>query len=260
MSEPPIRYTLEHSVARIALNDPARLNAMSEAMGGALLEALRRAAGAARAVIVTGEGKAFCSGANLDDAKAMLDDPERDGGGQLERVFNPSVQAMRDMAQPVITALRGVTAGVGCGIAMAGDIILCSQNAYFFHAFSKVGLVPDGGSTWLLSKAIGRVRAMRLMLLGEKLPANQALEWGLVTQVVPDEELDAAAMALARSLAAGARSLTMTKRLAWDALESDLDTALHAERLGQREATLTADFEEGVQAFIERREPQFRGA
>jgi len=152
MGEPLVNYTLAEGVARIALNDPKRLNAVSEEMGGVLLSCLQRAAGEARAVILTGEGKAFCSGANLDDALELLNDPEPDGGGQLERVFNPSVLAMRQMEQPVITAIRGVTAGVGCGIAMAGDIILCSETAYFFHAFSKVGLVPDGGSSWLLSK------------------------------------------------------------------------------------------------------------
>lgn len=259
MNEPLVRYTLEDNVARIALNDPARLNAMSEAMGAALLDALHRASTEARAVILTGEGRAFSSGANLDDALAMLDDPERDGGRQLERVFNPSVRMIRNMGQPVITALRGATAGVGCGLALAGDIILCSENAYFFHAFSKVGLVPDGGSTWLLSKAVGRVRAMRLMLLGEKLPAEQALEWGLVTRVVPDDELDATAMEIARNLASGPKSLSMTKQLAWDGLESVLETALYNERLSQGAATRTDDFGEGVRAFVERREPRFTG-
>lgn len=259
MGEPLVNYTLAEGVARIALNDPKRLNAVSEEMGGVLLSCLQRAAGEARAVILTGEGKAFCSGANLDDALELLNDPEPDGGGQLERVFNPSVLAMRQMEQPVITAIRGVTAGVGCGIAMAGDIILCSETAYFFHAFSKVGLVPDGGSSWLLSKAIGRVRAMRLMLLGERLGAQQALDWGLVSQVVADEELDGAAMEIARTLAKGPRSLATIKRLAWDALESDLKSALAAERIGQRDATRTQDFVEGTRAFFERREPKFTG-
>lgn len=259
MSEPLVTYALADGVARIALNDPKRLNAISEEMGGVLLDCLRKAAGEARAVIVTGEGKAFCSGANLDDAVELLKDPEPDGGGQLERVFNPAVLAMRDMDQPVITAIRGVTAGVGCGIAMAGDLIVCSETAFFFHAFSKVGLVPDGGSSWLLSRAIGRVRAMRLMLLGERLGAQQAFEWGLVSQVVPDAELDSTVMDLAKALAKGPKSLATIKRLAWQGLESDLETALAAERIGQGNATKTQDFREGTQAFFDRREPRFTG-
>lgn len=259
MGEPLVLYSLDEGVARISLNDPARLNAMSEAMGAALLAALHRAMVESRVVILTGEGRAFSSGANLDDAMEMLDDPDRDGGAQLERAFNPAVLAMRAMKQPIVTVVRGVTAGVGCGIAMAGDIILCSDTAYFFHAFSKIGLVPDGGSSWLLSKAIGRVRAMRLMLLGEKLPAAQALDWGLVTQVVPDEELDAKALEIASALAAGPKSLSAIKQLAWAALESDLASALSAERDAQCAATRTEDFCEGVRAFTERRPPRFIG-
>lgn len=259
MAEPLILYRLEEGVARISLNDPARLNAMSEAMGAALLGALHRAMTEARVVFLTGEGTAFCSGANLDDASALLADPGRDGGAQLERVFNPIILAMRAMGQPVVVAVRGATAGVGCGIAMAGDIIICSDTAYFFHAFSKVGLVPDGGSSWLLSKAIGRVRAMRLMLLGERLPAKEALEWGLVSQIAPDALLETTALEIARALARGPKSLAATKQLAWAALDTDLATALGAERRAQREASRTDDFSEGVRAFAERRKPHFAG-
>ena len=147
MAEPLVTYALTDGVARIALNDPATLNAATEAMGGELLAALRKARGEARAVLLTGEGRAFCSGANLVDAQNMLNDPERDGGSQLERVFNPVVLAMREMHQPVVTAVRGAVAGVGCGIALAGDLIVCSQDAYFYHAFCHVGLVPDGGAS-----------------------------------------------------------------------------------------------------------------
>lgn len=257
MVEPLVTYTLTEGVARIALNDPEALNAASEAMGIELLAALWRASQEADAVVLTGEGRAFCSGANLDDAAELLADPLRDGGAQLERTFNPVIEEMRHMRQPIVVALRGAVAGVGCGIAMAGDIILCSENAYFFFAFPHVGLVSDGGSSWLLSKAIGRVRAMRLMLLGEKLKADQALDWGLVSQVVPDRALEDEAMALARNLAAGPHSLGLIKKLAWDALETPLTQALEAERISQREASRSEDFAEGMRAFQERRKPAF---
>ncbi|AZI36992.1 putative enoyl-CoA hydratase [Caenibius tardaugens NBRC 16725] len=254
-----VTYALADGVARIALNDPATLNAASEAMGMELLAALRRAGAEARAVILTGEGRAFCSGANLDDAAELIADPLRDGGAQLERTFNPVIEEMRRMTQPVVVALRGAVAGVGCGIAMAGDIILCSENAYFFFAFPHVGLVPDGGSSWLLSKAIGRVRAMRLMLLGEKLAAADAFDWGLISRIVPDAALDEEAQTLARNLASGPHSLALIKQLAWKAQESDLAEALAAERIGQCEAGRSEDFIEGMQAFRERRKPVFKG-
>lgn len=259
MSAPLVTYDLADGVARIALNDPARLNAATEDMGAALLAALHRAADEARAVLLLGEGRAFCSGANLADAAELIADPQRDGGAQLERAFNPVIMAMREMRQPVVIAVRGAAAGVGCGIAAAGDVIVCADNAYFFYAFRHVGLVPDGGSSWLLGKAIGRVRAMRLMLLGEKLPAAEALAWGLVTRVVADADLDDDSIRIARDLAAGPSSLALIKRLAWDALETDLRTALAAERAGQREASRSADFVEGVSAFAERRSPVFKG-
>jgi 2-(1,2-epoxy-1,2-dihydrophenyl)acetyl-CoA isomerase len=228
-------------------------------MAAELLDALQRAAREARAVLLTGEGRAFCSGANLADALPLLDDPMRDGGGQLERTVNPVILAMRAMEQPIVTAVPGVAAGVGCGLAMAGDVILCGESGYFFYAFRHVGLVPDGGSSWLLAKAIGRVRAMRLMLLGEKLGAAEALAWGLVSRIVPDAELQAAARQLAESLAAGPKCLGMIKRMAWDASEADLETALQTERRLQCDASRTEDFVEGVTAFAEKRKPQFKG-
>ena len=254
-----VSYRLEDGIARIAFNDPKRLNAVTEAVGVSLHQALLRAAGESRAVLLTREGPAFCSGANLEEALDFLAEDSPDCGGQLERAFNPAVIAMREMEQPVITSLRGAIAGVGCGLGMAGDIIICSENAYFFFAFGKVGLVPDGGLSWLLSKAVGRVRAMQLMLLSEKLPANKALDWGLVSKVVPDDQLDDVTMDIARQLATGPKSLSLMKKIAWDGLESDMKTALDAERTAQRDAGLTEDFGEGLHAFLERRNPRFRG-
>lgn len=254
-----ILYSVEDGVARLSLNDPKTMNGVTEAIGHELVDALDRASKDARAVLITGEGKSFCSGANLADAVAMLDDPMRDVGGQLARSLNPVLTAIKQMEQPVITAVRGAAAGYGAGLAAAGDIVMLSDTAYFFCAFRHVGLVPDGGLSYLLSRAVGRVRAMQLMLLGEKLPAEKALDWGLATMVVPDAELDAKAAAMARELANGARSLGMIKRLAWDALDVSFETALDIERRNQREAGRTEDFVEGVRAFGDKRKPQFKG-
>lgn len=259
MSYEWITYSLDEGVARIALNDPKTMNGVTEAMGHELVHAFDRAAQEARAVLLTGEGKGFCSGANLTAAQDMLADPMRDVGGQLERAFNPVLIAIKNMEQPVVTAIRGPAAGYGAGLAAAGDVVMMSDNAYFFCAFCHVGLVPDGGASYLLSKAAGRVRAMQMMLLGEKVDAKTALEWGLATKVVADDELDSAATTMARNLAKGARSLGIIKRMAWAALDASFETALTNERMGQREAGRTEDFLEGVRAFGEKRKPAFKG-
>ncbi|PNU06532.1 enoyl-CoA hydratase-related protein [Novosphingobium guangzhouense] len=259
MSYEHILYTLEDGVARISLNDPKTMNGVTEAMGLEMVDALDIAARDARAVLLTGEGKAFCSGANLSAAQDMLTDPMRDIGGQLDRAFNPVIMQIKTMEQPVVTAIRGPAAGFGAGLAAAGDVVLMAEGSYFFCAFCHVGLVPDGGATYLLAQAVGRVRAMQMMLLGEKVDAATALDWGLATKVVPEEELDAEAMKLAKRLATGPRSLGLIKRMAWDALDSSLETALQAERRGQREAGRTEDFLEGVNSFLEKRKPAFKG-
>lgn len=259
MTYEKILYSLSGDVARISLNDPATLNAGSELMGRELIAALDRAAGEARAILLTGEGKGFCSGANLASANAMLTDPMRDVGSLLDVAFNRVIVAMKCMELPIVTAVRGPAAGVGAGIAMAGDIIVCGEGGYFLQAFRHVGLVPDGGSSWLLSRAVGRVRAMQLMLLGERLYGQQALDWGLVTKLVPDDEVESAAMAIAQALAGGPASLALIKRNAWAAEDASLETALINERLGQRDASRTEDFVEGVKAFGEKRKPEFKG-
>ena len=259
MSYKWITYALENGVARIALNDPQTMNAANPDMGYELVDAFDRAADEARAVLLTGEGKAFCSGGNLAAAVEILDDPKRDFGEQLEVSLNAVLVAIKRIDMPVVTAIRGAAAGYGAGLAAAGDIIVMGESAFFYLAFRHVGLVPDGGASYLLSKAVGRVRAMELMLLGEKLPAAKALEWGLATRVVPDAELDDAAMAIAQELASGPRSLGMMKRMAWDALDNAYETALDIERRSQREAGRSDDFIEGVKAFGEKRKPRFKG-
>ena len=259
MTYEKVLYSLQDGVARISMNDPATRNAGSAQMGEELFDAFNRAAFEARAVLLTGEGKAFNSGANLADAEGIIDDPMRDVGGLLDRYYNPVIIAMKDMEQPVVTAIRGAAAGVGCGLAMAGDLVVCGEDGFFLQAFCHVGLVPDGGSSWLLAKAVGRVRAMELMLLGERLYGPKALEWGLVNYVVPDDQVEDTAMTLAKRLAKGPRSLGLIKRNAWAATDSSLETALINERLGQRDACRSEDFIEGVTAFKAKRQPEFKG-
>jgi 2-(1,2-epoxy-1,2-dihydrophenyl)acetyl-CoA isomerase len=255
-----ICYTVDEGIARISLNDPATLNAVTSAMGKELLHAIMRAGDEARALVITGEGRAFSSGANLNGDDLQHDDDRRDVGNTLDGIFNPVVVQMKRLAIPVITSVRGAAAGVGCAIALAGDIIVCAENAYFLQAFCRIGLSVDGGSSWLLSRAAGRVRAMEMMLLGEKLPAAKALEWGLVTRVVPEVDLDGETQAMARRLANGPRSLGIIKRMAWLAADTSLEQALSEERMGQLEAGRTADFIEGVDAFLGKRTPVFTGA
>lgn len=259
MSYSKITYELDQNVALIRLNDPASLNAMSATMGQELLDAFARAQREARAIFLGSHGRAFCSGANLAEGGFTLDDSERDAGARLESTFNPMIIALRNSTIPIVVGVRGAAAGVGCGIALTGDVIVAGESGYFYQAFRHVGLVPDGGSSYLLARAIGRVRAMEMMLLGEKLPAAKALDWGLITRVVPDDQLEDVAIGFARQLATGPRSLGLIRKEAWAALDSPLEEQLHCERTLQREAGRSKDFVEGVLAFREKRAPQFKG-
>jgi 2-(1,2-epoxy-1,2-dihydrophenyl)acetyl-CoA isomerase len=259
MTYAKIRYDRVGDVAVIALDDPATLNAMSDMLGGELRAALARAEIEARAVVLGTTGRAFCSGANLGAGGPDIADPERDAGARLERLINPLILQMRALSIPIVTAIKGAAAGVGCGMAIAGDLIVAGEGAFFYQAFAKVGLTPDGGSTYLLAKAIGRVRAMELMLLGGKLPARQAFDWGLVNRVVADDQVEAVALEIAQTLATGPRSIGMIKASAWAALESTLEVQLGIERAWQREAGRTEDYVEGVLSFREKRLPAFRG-
>ena len=194
-------------------------------------------------------------------ADASVDGADRDAGAALEHHINPLIRTLRDLPIPWIAAVQGAAAGVGASLALSADLIIAGESAYFLQAFRRIGLVPDGGATWLLSQAVGRVRAMELMLLGEKLPADKARAWGLINRVVPDDDLQATALALAAELAAGPTlSLGLIRRAAWAATSTDLEAALTLERSLQTKAGHTADFAEGVKAFLEKRQAQFSGA
>ncbi len=260
-----IKVFHEDTVTVITLADPATMNAAGMDLAAELHDALRQAAVGerpARAIVVTGEGRGFCSGANLQSGPGggKLDgDGKPDAGAGLETVYNPLVTYMRELTIPIVTAVNGAAAGVGCSLALLGDIIVAAESAYFLQAFRRIGLVPDGGSTYLLPRMIGKARAMEMALLGERVPATQALAWGLVNRVVPDAELMSTAMSIARTLAEGPASLGLSRQTLWASMDSDWATQLHTERMAQRTAGKSEDFVEGVAAFLAKRPAQFKG-
>ncbi|MGA2951545.1 MAG: enoyl-CoA hydratase/isomerase [Caulobacteraceae bacterium] len=265
MAYEKIKVVADGAVTIITLNDPATMNALGMDTAGELLHALKGATMGetpARALLITGEGRGFCSGANLSAGPAGRSadgDGKPDAGGALETLYNPLVTFIRESPVPIVTAVNGAAAGVGCSLALLGDLIVAAESAYFLQAFRRIGLVPDGGSTYLLPRMIGRARAMEMALLGERIPAAQALEWGLVNRVVPDADLMTTAKGLAQALATGPASLGLTRQIINQSLDSDWAEQLHRERVAQRIAGKSADFAEGVRAFLEKRPAAFAG-
>jgi len=259
---PKVKYEQDGAVAIVTMSDPATLNAIAVDMTEELVEAFDRAVSDARCVVLTGEGRAFSSGANLSAGAPPVDaEGLPDLGGRLELTFNPFVSKLRDLPIPYVSAVNGVAAGIGCSFALVADLIVASESAYFLQAFRRIGLVPDGSATYHLPRMVGRARAMEMMLLGERLPARTALEWGLINRCVPDADLMQVAKALATELANGpTKTLGMIRRLAWASLDNTWTEQLQAERQAQRAAGRTEDFREGVQAFFQKRPPNFKGA
>lgn len=248
-----IRYEVANEVASITLDDEATLNALSAAMGRELHDAISRAQTEARAILLGGNGRVFSSGANLGEGNFRLDDPDRDVGVNLEAVFNPLLLAMQACSIPIVAAIRGAVVGVGVGVACAADLIVMAESAFFHLPFCHLGLVPDAGSTYMLAEAVGRPRALEMMLLGERVGAAQAYAWGLVNRIVADSAIDGEAMAMARRLADGPRSVGLIRQLAWQGGAKTLRRHLDAERDGQCISGRTADFAQAVEAFRSRR-------
>lgn len=239
----------------ITLDQPECANALSCTMAQDLVAAFDDAvASGARAILLTGAGRAFCSGGQLSDPL-----PE-DAGAILEETINPLMRRLAGLDIPLIVALNGPAIGAGAALALAGDIVFAGRSAWLGFSFAQVGLVCDAGTSWLLPRTLGWHRAMAAMMLGKRISAEQAVEWGLVTQVIDDDRLEEEALALLDRFATGpTRAFGMIRRLARQALELSFEDALTAERTAQYAAGLTSDFREGATAFRERRAPRFVG-
>lgn len=251
------------AVCRITLNQPAKLNALSKQLMDELLRACTQAAEGpgVRAVILTGAGRGFSSGADLSDPASMPKPGELpDLGASLEERYNPLLRIIREMPKPVIAAVNGTAAGAGCNIALACDMVIAADSAKFLQAFIKIGLVPDAGGTWTIPRLIGRNRAMRWMMTGETIDAATALDWGLIAEVHPAETLPQVALELAQKMAAApTAALGRIKALVDAAEHSTLESQLQAEADEQRLCGRSPDFGEGVMAFMQKRTPQFSG-
>ncbi|MGN6525893.1 MAG: 2-(1,2-epoxy-1,2-dihydrophenyl)acetyl-CoA isomerase PaaG [Burkholderiaceae bacterium] len=249
------------AVRVLTLNRPAALNSFTQAMHAELRDALDAAAAdpSVRAVLVTGAGRGFCAGQDLNDpAMAPGADGRPDIGAVIERNYQPLVQRVQAMPVPVVCAVNGVAAGAGANFAFGCDIVLAARSASFIQAFSKIGLIPDCGGTWLLPRLAGRARALALALTGDKLSAVDAERFGLVWQVVDDAELPAQALALAERLAAQpTKALVATRQVLDAAQRLSMDEALALEARVQGELGRADDFAEGVAAFQQKRAPSF---
>lgn len=249
-------------VAVLRLNDPKTLNAMNPEMARAISDHLGRPPSGTRAIMLAGSERAFCAGANLWSGDHFdLDAPDFDAGAWLETLFNPMMRAFKECDVPIVSAVCGAAAGVGASVALAADLVVAGRGAYFMQAFSRVGLSPDSGVPYLLARSVGRARAMELLLLADKLPAQTALDWGLITRVVDDAEVETAALALATRLAQGpTRSLALTRKSVWAGSELTWEEELRLEAVRQTEAGKTQDFREGMAAFAEGRKARFTGS
>jgi 2-(1,2-epoxy-1,2-dihydrophenyl)acetyl-CoA isomerase len=261
MSYQNILFDIKGGVARLTLNRPDRLNSFNTAMHAEVREALGSLKGSdARVMVLTGAGRGFCAGQDLNDRAVAPGGAAADLGESVEKNYKPLVLALRSLAIPVIAAVNGVAAGAGANIALACDLVIAARSASFVQGFSKLGLVPDSGGTWTLPRLVGNARAMGLALLGDKLSADQAAQWGLIWRSVDDAELSAVVDALATQLAAApTRGLARTKQALYEGWNRTLEDQLDIERDYQRELGYTADYAEGVAAFTQKRPPQFTG-
>ncbi|MNE34512.1 1,2-epoxyphenylacetyl-CoA isomerase [compost metagenome] len=262
MSFEHILFTIEQGVASLTLNRPEQLNSFNAQMHKEVREALKqvRQNAEVRCLLITGAGRGFCAGQDLGDRNVAPGAAAPDLGESIEKNYNPLIRALRDLPMPVICAVNGVAAGAGANIALACDITLAARSASFIQAFCKIGLVPDSGGTWTLPRAVGMARAKALALLGDRLSAEQAEQWGMIWRCVDDAALQDEALKLARQLATQPTyGLALIKRALNASASNSFDEQLDLERDLQRLAGRSEDYREGVSAFMAKRTPEFKG-
>ena len=246
-------------IARITLNRPDRLNSFTAAMHGELRDALDQV-GDARVIVLTGAGRGFCAGQDLNDRAVSADAAPVDLGATVEASWNPLVRKLASMPQPVIARVNGVAAGAGANIALACDLVIAARSAKFIQSFSAIGLIPDSGGTWILPRLLGQARALGLALTGEPLPAEKAEQWGLIWKCVDDEALDSEVDAVAARLASlPPLGLAAFKEMIRSSWSNTLDEELDRQRDSMRRLGFTEDYREGVAAFLEKRPANFVG-
>ncbi len=256
-----IVFDLSDSRARITLNRPDKFNSFNEAMHLEVRNAIARARDAhARVLLLTGAGRGFCAGQDLGDRAMKPGDEGVDLGASIEKFYAPLVRSLRDLPLPVVCAVNGIAAGAGANLALACDLVIATQSAYFYEPFCKLGLVPDTGGTYFLPRLVGTARAMAMTLLGERISADQAAAWGLIWHSVPDAAFAAAVDTLTLQLAqAPTRGLAAIKYALYSSASNSLNQQLDTERDLNRELGHSSDYAEGVAAFLEKRPPRFTG-
>ena len=262
MSYESILYQSADGIARVTLNRPDRLNSFTSAMHAEMRDALARVAAdkSARVLLLTGAGRGFCAGQDLSDRAVAPGGAPVDLGESIENNYRPLVLGLRNLPMPVVCAVNGVAAGAGANIALACDIVVAARSASFIQAFCKIGLIPDSGGTYFLPRLLGTARAMGLAMLGDKLSAEKAEEWGLVWKCVDDDKLASTVDTLLVQLAqAPTRGLAAIKHALYASGNGTLEGALTLERDLQRELGYSADYREGVDAFLNKRPPRFTG-
>ncbi|MFD1881055.1 enoyl-CoA hydratase-related protein [Paracoccus pacificus] len=251
-----ITRTLANGIATITLNRPEVMNALNSAMRAELAEVLANPGEGARVVVLTGTGRAFCSGQDLTDASAGLDVE-----GTLRREYEPMLRALVNCPAPVIAAVNGVAAGAGANLALLADVVIAAESASFVQAFTRIGLIPDAGGTWMIPRLIGQARAMGAMLFADPITARQAADWGMIYEAVPDDAFVTRVAARADALAQGpTRSYLNIRKALRASATNDLDAQLALEARLQGECGNSKDFAEGVAAFLGKRRPQFTGS
>ena len=257
-----IEFAIDDGVARLTLNRPGKLNSFNAQMHEEVREAMKTVRGddGIRCLLLGANGRGFCAGQDLSERNVAPDAEVPDLGESLEQKYNPLIRSLTSLEKPVVCAVNGVAAGAGANIALACDIVLAAESARFIQSFCNIGLVPDSGGSWILPRLVGHARAMGLALLGERLSARQAEEWGLIWKCVADDELAAEAGRLAKHLATRpTRGLGLIKRAMLASSTNTLDQQLDLERDLQRLAGRSEDYREGVAAFMQKRDPEFKG-